>query len=392
MCLGNIAPSPIHTAYNSKRTVQYPLHPITCHLSPSPMSEVTLSVGGRWRAADAERDKLLRIIAHLNNEVAGLKTAYTQDIELVNAHKAKINEAEDRIVFHIAQRDEWQKKYFAFIADNQSTLVENNALREKNNELETRIKELETNMARRDAEHAELHSTHTALQTSHGALKSDFQSTESGYSALSKNYEHLRNLYSTHEITINKLQNALQNKNKQIAAFIKERENLKNVVAEKEKNEKFLMNNRSNRKYLEELKKEEEEESGEEEKEEENEKYEKENTEEKQSTVNNNEITNNNAAYSTEESKYYKSTIIRQKKHIYLLEQKQLELENIVKILERDNKTLAIRYKGATDLRLSMDKKIKSLEKNNKINNNTNNNGVGVQSPQKIEAVRKSYA
>lgn len=75
------------------------------------MSEVTLSLGGKWNQAAAEREKQQQIIAHLTNQLEGLKQQYQEDIYIIQHNKQLLQQATAEVETEKQKVEEWRKKY-----------------------------------------------------------------------------------------------------------------------------------------------------------------------------------------------------------------------------------------------------------------------------------------
>jgi chromosome segregation ATPase len=337
------------------------------------MAEVSLTRGGRLIQAEAEREKLLRIIAHLNNEITGLKRAYASDIELVNNHKSQLNSAEDEIdrlkqtvidwknkfdqvnVTVIAQQAEIEKLN-QHVANVNHQLVENNSKLTNHNSIVNRL----------SVDNSELK---TRLNGKHNEL----ESIHSNHDLLSREFNDLSLSHDEQSRRLEALNKAIFHKNNQIAQFIKERRRYQEALGVKQRQEKLNAQHKHRNKLNDEEGDNDEASGSETEEEREvkelNDSVHSEHHDRPRSVgespskiANYPAYLDENLDYNAEEAKYYRTTIHRQVKHIQLLEQKQMELQSCIKLLQKDNHTLTIRYKGATELRLQYDRRVKGLQ------------------------------
>ena len=79
------------------------------------MSDITLSLGGKWLHETAEREKQGQMIAHLTNQLEGLRVAYSEDLEKVAKHKDVIVKLQDEVDKAEAEREEWKAAYNGII-------------------------------------------------------------------------------------------------------------------------------------------------------------------------------------------------------------------------------------------------------------------------------------
>lgn len=75
------------------------------------MSDVPLTLGGRWLHDVREREQQAATIAHLTNELQGLQLAYQHDLERVAAHQQAYKSLEAELEQTMSERDQWHAAY-----------------------------------------------------------------------------------------------------------------------------------------------------------------------------------------------------------------------------------------------------------------------------------------
>ncbi len=327
----------------------------------------SISLGGKWLALDDENRKLKLIVAHLNNEILGLKKAYANDIELIEANRSALNQAEMSMESMKAESANLKTA----LNEERKTRIDREAVIEAQLGEIQRLTAEGLDFQRRSADDGrKIESLERTLVDKEGSIEAKSHEVHALKAALKQEEERMREVYSEWQLQkdkIEKLEFALRMKREQCGKLIKEKNGLKDMIGWKKAWEK---ENPGKKREMEREEKQAEMEDNENEEQNEEEKAaieraNQENTATKEfdqaaaAVAAANEAT---AFSASEEARYYRSTIIRQKRHIELLEEKVKELDSQVRILKKDNHTLAIRFKGATDYRVKVEKEKKKIE------------------------------
>ncbi len=337
-------------------------------------SSASVSLGGRWLQFEQENVQLKRIIAHLNNEILGLKRAYANDIELVSAHRNALNEAEESME---SLREECSNAKKSLLEERKSRIERESIIEAQIQEFRRLTNESEAQQRKANEESEKYNSLDRTLADRTAVLSQrnhEISEMKISIRQQSERIEEIFNEWKNQKEKIEKLEFALKTKNDQCGKLIKEKNHLKELIGWKNQWEKENPGKKGKFQFDQTNKKEkenqeinsidgEDEENDErnkeieelkeiEKKNQENEKFQeiKENSSNEEIQILNPpfpiQLTNEPTVNTAEEIRYYRSTIKRQQRHIQLLEEKIKEIESKSRILQRDNQTLTIRFKN----------------------------------------------